>query len=256
MRLPLKNLFPNLRGAPAVTTIALACVAVFAIQAVADGIVLFRDPSTNRPVVLGNLLHYAFGVYFPFLVKGAFWQPFTYIFLHGSFLHLFLNLFTLVFFGAEVERIVGTGRFWRLFMLSGVIGGLGWMACDYFEPSFWMWVQTLPHEAFRRLAQRWGESQAAGMPFNVCVGASAGVCGLIGAFAALCPEARLTILLLYVIPVRMRSRTFAILLAVFSLGAAVLSTGHVAHAAHLIGGVAGWLWARRAVRAAQISDNR
>ena len=35
MRLPLKNLFPNLRGAPAVTTIALACVAVFAIQAVA-----------------------------------------------------------------------------------------------------------------------------------------------------------------------------------------------------------------------------
>ena len=239
MRFSPKSLLPDLRGAPAVATISAIAAVTFAGMAVAQRI------AVTDGLPLAAVLRFSFGLYFPLLAKGAFWQPFTYMFLHGSFLHLFLNVFTLLFFGAEVERIVGTGRFWRLFIFSGVIGGLGWMACDYFEPSFWMWVQTLPHDVFRRLAQRWGESQVAGMPFNVCVGASAGVCGLIGAFAALCPEARVTVFLLYVIPVRMKSRTFAIFLALFSLGAAVLSTGHVAHAAHLVGGVAGWLWARR-----------
>ena len=239
MQTDFKRFLPDLAGAPAVAAISSICVAVFAVQIVAA-----RIPFPAG-ISLGTVLHYAFGLYLPLLSKGAFWQPVTYIFLHGSLLHIFFNLFTLIFFGAAVERIVGTRRFWGLFLLSGVLGGLGWMLFDYFEPSLWMWVQTLPHDIFRRLAQRWGESQTAGMPYNVCVGASAGVCGLIGAFAALFPEARLTVFLFYVIPVRLRSRTFAILLALLSLGAIVLSTGHVAHAAHLAGGIVGYLWARR-----------
>ncbi len=239
MQANFKRFLPDLAGAPAVAAIAAICVVVFAVQAVAMRIPILDGLS------LATVLHYAFGLYYPFLTKGAFWQPVTYIFLHGSLLHIFLNLLTLLFFGAAVERIVGTRRFWCLFLLSGVFGGLGWMLFDYFEPMFWMWVQTLPHDIFRLLAQRWGESQAPGMPFNVCVGASAGVCGLIGAFAALCPEARLTVLLFCVVPIRLRSRTFAILLAFLSLGSVVLSTGHVAHAAHLAGGVIGYAWARR-----------
>ncbi len=242
MALGLKHLFPDLRDTPAVATIAAVSAIAYAGMIVAERIPVASGLS------LAAVVRYSFGLYFPLLAQGAFWQPVTYIFLHGSFLHLFLNVFTLIFFGAAVERILGTRSFWALFLVSGVIGGLGWMACDYFEPHFWMWVQTLPHEFCRQLAQRWGESQVAGMRFNVCVGASAGVCGLIGAFAALCPDARLTVFLLYVIPVRLKSRTFAILLAVFSLGAAVFSTGHVAHAAHLIGGLAGWMWARRRAR--------
>ncbi len=238
MRTDIKRFLPDLSGAPAVATIAIICVVVFAIQVLAARIPILDGLS------LGAVLHYGFGLYFPFLAKGAFWQPVTYIFLHGSFLHIFFNLFTLIFFGASVERIVGTRRFWGLFLLSGILGGLGWMLFDYFEPRLWMWIQTLPHDLFRRLAQRWGESQTPGMPFNVCVGASAGVCGLIGAFAALFPEARLTVLLFYVIPLRLRSRTFAVLLALISLGSVVLSTGHVAHAAHLAGGIVGYLWAR------------
>ena len=232
------KILPTFRGAPAVATIAVICLAVFAAQRIAMRIPLEEELS------LGSIFPYAFGVYFPFLAKGAFWQPVTYIFLHGSFFHIFFNLFTLLFFGASVERLVGTRRFWGLFFVSGILGGLGWMVCDYFEPSFWMWVQTLPHDLCRRLAQRWGESQVAGVRFNVCIGASGSVCGLIGAFAALFPEARLTILLLYVIPVRMKAWTFAVLLAVFSLVSAVLSTGHIAHTAHLIGGLAGYLWAK------------
>ena len=238
----MKNL-PTLRGAPAVKVIAAICVIVFAAQHVAMRIPLVEGLS------LGSVLPYAFGVYFPFLAKGAFWQPATHIFLHGALLHLAVNLCSLLFFGASVERLVGTRRFWGLFLVSGILGGLGWVVCDYFEPSFWMWVQSLPHDLCRRLAQRWGESQVAGMRFNVCVGASGGVCGLVGAFAALFPEARLMILLLYIIPVRMKARTFAVLLAVFSLAAAVFSTGHIAHAAHLAGGVAGYLWAKWLARA-------
>ena len=236
MQSRLGRLIPDLRGVPAVTTISVICAVVFVANIVASRIQVAEGLS------LGALLPRAFGIYFPFIAKGAFWQPVTYIFLHGSFPHIFLNLFTLIFFGASVERLIGTRRFWVLFFLTGIIGGLGWMVCDYFEPQFWMWVQTLPHDFCRHLAQRWGESQVAGVQFNVCIGASASVCGLIGAFAALFPDARLTVLLLYVIPIRMKARTFAILLAIFSLVSAVLSTGHIAHAAHLIGAVAGYLF--------------
>jgi membrane associated rhomboid family serine protease len=122
------------------------------------------------------------------------------------------------------------------------------MVCDMLEPHFWMWVQTLPYDFARAMAQRWGESQVAGMRFGVCVGASASVCGLIGAFAAICPRVRLLILLFYVIPVRLSARALALLLAFVSLAAGMAATGRVAHAAHLVGLVAGYLWARRGGR--------
>ena len=39
------------------------------------------------------------------------WQPLTYMFMHGSFDHLFFNMFSLWMFGAVLERYWGTRRF-------------------------------------------------------------------------------------------------------------------------------------------------
>ena len=39
------------------------------------------------------------------------WQLLSYGFLHGSFIHLFMNMFALYMFGPDIERLVGSRRF-------------------------------------------------------------------------------------------------------------------------------------------------
>ncbi|HRV31834.1 MAG TPA: rhomboid family intramembrane serine protease, partial [Kiritimatiellia bacterium] len=58
------------------------------------------------------------------LRQGMFWQPLTYIFLHGGFLHLLFNMFTLYFLGPETERTMGSKHFLAMYLLSGILGGL------------------------------------------------------------------------------------------------------------------------------------
>lgn len=229
-----------LRNYPGVRAITLICVAVFVVQCVSARIMFFDIP-------VGALFDRLFGMFWPFAKCGAFWQPVTYAFLHGSLWHLLLNLFTLVFLGYAVEQIMGTPRFWGVFLVSSAVGGIGWMVFDYFEPHVWYAVSNLGPVGLK-LAQRWGEMQSAGQGFNLCVGASGGVFGLMGAFAALCPRQRLTLLLLYVVPVHLQARHVAVLLVLLNLVEMVSSFGHVAYVAHLLGGVVGYFLGLRHYR--------
>lgn len=223
------------RFPPVASAIALACIIVFVVQSFADNIQLSNGDN------LGRLFTFTFGVHFPYLIKGAIWQPFTYAFLHGSLTHIALNLFTLLFFGSSVERIVGGKRFWKLFIWSSIVGGLAWVVFDYYEPTMWMHIQQMPYDICKQLTQRWGESQVAGLPYNVCVGASAGVFGLIGAFVALCPRQKIVLLLFFVIPVKLQARFMGLFLMIFSVGAMIFGTARIGHIAHLFGGLYGYL---------------
>lgn len=53
------------------------------------------------------------------------WTLVTYIFLHGSFDHLFYNMFALVLFGLILERVIGGKKFLITFFISGVVAGIG-----------------------------------------------------------------------------------------------------------------------------------
>jgi hypothetical protein len=53
-----------------------------------------------------------------------FWQPFTYLFLHATFWHLFFNMFALWMFGTPLERSWGGHRFLRYYLFTGVGAGL------------------------------------------------------------------------------------------------------------------------------------
>ena len=53
------------------------------------------------------------------------WTIVTSIFLHGSFEHLFYNMFALGLFGSVLEKIIGGKKFLILFFVSGVIAGMG-----------------------------------------------------------------------------------------------------------------------------------
>lgn len=52
------------------------------------------------------------------------WSLLTSMFLHGSFFHLFANMFSLFFIGNFLERIIGKKRFFLVYLIAGLFGGV------------------------------------------------------------------------------------------------------------------------------------
>ncbi len=50
------------------------------------------------------------------------WRPFTYMALHGGWLHLIVNVAMLAALGSGVERAIGAKRFLAIFFACGVAG--------------------------------------------------------------------------------------------------------------------------------------
>jgi membrane associated rhomboid family serine protease len=193
----------------------------------------------------GQALVSCFGLNWPLFSHGFFWQPLTYMFLHAGWAHLGLNMLTVLLFGSGLEREVGGRRFWRVFLVGGVVGGLGWLAVTAVLPvlpataSLTQWMP--------RAVRAWlGAGSTAGRSLNeaLCIGASGGVFALIGAYAALFPRREVYVLLLFV-PVRLKARTLAWVLGALTVAEAVFVQSQVAYAAHLAGGVGGYLLALR-----------
>lgn len=64
------------------------------------------------------------------------WQPFTYMFVHGNFQHLFFNMLGLFFFGTSVERAIGSREFLLMYLVVGVLGGVTSLLV-YFFTGMW-----------------------------------------------------------------------------------------------------------------------
>jgi membrane associated rhomboid family serine protease len=56
---------------------------------------------------------------------GAWWQFFTYMWLHADFMHIFVNMFVLAMFGIIVETKIGRKCFLALYILAGL--GSAWL---------------------------------------------------------------------------------------------------------------------------------
>lgn len=140
----------------------------------------------------------------------GFGQLFTYMFVHATPAHLFSNMLGLFFIGPTVERTMGSYRFFILYYISGILGGLAWSI--------------------------WADPNGMG-----CVGASGAVFGILGAFGAFYPKAQL--LLWFVIPIR--AWVLVILLTIWELREIIYNPviGGVANMAHLAGGIAGFSYA-------------
>ncbi len=154
-------------------------------------------------------LHFPIADYFALstagLRRGYVWQLLTYQFLHAGLWHLFCNLIGVWFFGRFVEERLGKAHFLKLYLLSGVAGGLLQSALGWLFPY------------------QFGMST---------VGASAGVLGLIAAFAMLEPEGE--ILVFFVVP--LRAKYLLIISGAVALFFTVVpSDPGMAHAAHLGG---------------------
>jgi len=183
-------------------------------------------------------------------------QLITYMFMHGSFEHIFFNMFALYMFGGILEHVWGTKRFLFYYLITGVGAGL-------IQQLFWtVEYQPLVSALNEAISSNSGEillpfqhtlnqyfSMSNLESFNtpaliemkrmfvdlpVTIGASGSVFGLLLAFGWLFPEQRLFLMF---IPVPIKARIFVLLYGVVELflGVAQFSGDSVAHFAHLGG---------------------
>ncbi len=146
---------------------------------------------------------------FPVMIKtsGWFWQFFTYMFMHGSLLHLFFNMYALYLFGRPLEEKWGGWNFLLFYLFTGIGAGI--------VTYFWNLIRN---------------------PYIPTVGASGAIFGVMLAFGIEFPE---TILLLFFfIPVRARYAVFifAGIELVMILTGTMQRIGHFTHLAGIFFG--------------------
>jgi len=184
--------------APGVRTLLIATVGVFVFQILA-GIVAQVRLERLFGLVPYNVTHHLY-----------LWQLVSYLFLHGGFWHILLNMLGLWMFGSRLEWLWGTDRFVRFYFVTGI----GAAICStVVSPN-----STIP-----------------------IIGASGAIYGLLAAYGLLFPEE--TLLLYFVIPIK--AKYFVLILGVITFWSSVSSTGDgVAHVAHLGGMLFGWIYLR------------
>ena len=161
---------------------------------------------------------------------GWLWQLASYMFLHGSFFHILLNMLALWMFGSELEYLWGSRRFLQYYFITGIGAAI---------------TNTLlqPHSM---------------VPI---IGASGAIYGLLLAYGMYFPDRRIYLYFLFPI----RAKYFVIIFGGLELMEA-FSRSHdgVAHIAHLGGLLFGfiylkawkWGWFRRRKRNPSIYDIR
>lgn len=151
------------------------------------------------------------------------WQPFTYMFMHGGFTHLFFNMFSLWMFGRMLEYELG----WKRFLIYYLVCGVG-------AALFQMGVAQIDLSNMPVWSQEWAYYM--GIP---TVGASGAIFGLLLAFGMLHPNA---IISLIFPPISMKAKWFVIIYGALELLLGVSGTmSGVAHFAPLGGMFWGWL---------------
>ncbi|KIC91196.1 MULTISPECIES: rhomboid family intramembrane serine protease [unclassified Flavihumibacter] len=136
------------------------------------------------------------------------WQLVTHMFMHAGLFHILFNMFALYMFGAMLENLWGPKRFLNFYMICGIVAGIAQLLLD---PNF-----------------------------DLAVGASGAIMGILAAFAYLFPN---TPLYLMFIPIPIKAK-YAIpgLMALDLFGAIGRVPGdNIAHWAHLGGALAGFI---------------
>ena len=78
------------------------------------------------PVLLGNYdtIINRFCVYGPSIRRGEYYRLITGIFLHGSIMHLFFNVYALYVIGSQIENYFGRIKYIIIYLFSGIMGAL------------------------------------------------------------------------------------------------------------------------------------
>ena len=138
------------------------------------------------------------------VVRGALWQPVTYLFLHSpyGFNHILFNMLMTWMFGADLERDWGTRKFVNFYLFCGVGAGL----CDLLA-RFVMGGDT----------------------GTATIGNSGAVYGVLLAFGLCYPNRTIYFWMLFPIPARIFVLIMGVLAFLMTIGDAGSSVSHIAH---------------------------
>ncbi len=214
-----------------------------------------------------------------YFFKSDFFRPhqlITYMFMHGSITHLFLNMFPLFMFGAVLEKVWGSKRFLIYYLITGIGAALvqttvNWYSYNDMITAIDAFKNTPTPELLGDFIRnhfdnvrpwvydfinKWGEHPESIVYINNAkslinqmgleltniptVGASGAVFGILLAFGMLFPN---TELLLLFPPIPIKAKYFVIGYGVIELfmGVQNRSGDEVAHFAHLGGMLFGFI---------------
>lgn len=201
------------------------------------------------------------GAYVPGSPNFEPYQLVTHLFMHGSFLHILINMFVLWMFGRIVENILGAQRFFIFYFVAGFGAALLHLGVSYLEVSNLyselqaagvtaneierVAIATSWPEAKRAIIDVAGNQEVTNMLRDVyqtyntpTVGASGAVYGVLMAFGVLFPNTLIYIYFLF----PLKAKYFVIFIGLFEMFNQITGTqGGIAHLAHLGGMIFGFL---------------
>lgn len=202
------------------------------------------------------------------------YQYFTYMFMHGGFLHLFFNMYALFLFGTALEQVWGSKRFLIFYFVTGIGAALFYTLVNHIEflvtiknlhafsntPSPELLVSFIkgqhiqPKPEWIDILNKWvaspnnldlinyGKSIANEIVLDKintpCVGASGAIFGVLLGFGMLFPN---TVLMLLFPPIPIKAKYFVMIYGGIELYFAIAQPGSsIAHTAHLGGMLFGY----------------
>jgi len=181
----------------------------------------FAGLSVNTILILINVVFFIILVFFPqeFLLRNVvisldnvkelrIWTFLTSMFMHAGLFHLFANMLSLFFIGSLVERILGSKRYLKFYLIAGLVAGLLYILVEFLFPS--------------------------GLP---AVGASGALFGLVGLLILLTPN--LPVYVMFIpIPIKMKYAGPGILIVLWLISiAGNVPIGNTAHLGGLLAGL-------------------
>ena len=139
------------------------------------------------------------------------WQPLTYMFVHGDFWHVAINMLVLFLFGSELENIWGRHGFIKYYLITGIGSGLVWLVFQSFS--------SIP---------------------AYLIGASGAVYGILTAYGLMFPNRIVYIYFLF--PVRVKY--FVMILGGIAFFSSLGSHSNISHLTHLSGMIIGFAYLR------------
>mgnify|MGYP001164518151 CR=1 FL=1 len=197
--------------------IIFANIIIYLLQSLlAHNVIPYTIPFGNQLFVNQfPAMTYYFGLT-PILIVSKYyiWQLCTYMFLHGSFFHIFLNMYALMLFGIPIEQLWGPKKFLIYYFFTGIGAGITIFLMNYFAGGIGAYIPT--------------------------IGASGAVFGLLLAFGILFPDAEL--LIFFFIP--MKAKYLVVMYGGLELMALLSSGGdsNVSHIGHLGGILFGFIY--------------
>ncbi len=197
---------------------------------VVKNLVILNSVMLLITVLTGDFMYEKFALFY---FESPLFKPYqlvTHMFMHGNFVHLFFNMYSLVIFGIVLEQVWGSKKFFIYYMVTG----LGAAALH----SLVLWLEVSSLEGSYQAGNMMAATGIENLMRTPTVGASGAVYGVLLAYGMLFPN---NVLQLLFPPVALKAKWFVLIFGAIELFLGISNTGsNIAHFAHLGGMLFGY----------------